>query len=177
MKAGGVIEDVVLQHEAAEDEEDVAAPLGVVGGLEVQNYRNQVPDVLDSSSLVVQVSNGCGVGEDGVVAVLGDVVAEGVRAETISERSGLLFQGVGLRAFLLEGVSGGTNAILSGSSGLEEVGLHLKLLLALGVGGLQGGGLLLQFLGGGDGFITKLDRSSRDGGARGRGGHGREGEG
>ena len=78
VKAGGVTEDMVLHREVAKDEENVAAPLGVVGGLEVQNYRNQVPDVLDSSSLVVQVSNGCGVGGDGVVAVLGDVVAEGV---------------------------------------------------------------------------------------------------
>jgi len=126
---------VILQREATEDEEDVAAPLGVVGGLEVQNDRNQVLDVLDSGSLAVQVSDGRGVGGEGVIAaVLRAVVVEGVRAETVPEGSGLLFQGVGLRALLLEGVSGGTNAILSGSSGLEEVGLRLKLLAAFGVG-------------------------------------------
>ena len=44
---------MILQREAAEDEEDVAAPLGVVGGLEVQNDWNQVLDVLDSGSLAV----------------------------------------------------------------------------------------------------------------------------
>jgi hypothetical protein len=35
-----VVEDVILQGEAAEDEEDVAAPLGVVGGLKIKNYWN-----------------------------------------------------------------------------------------------------------------------------------------
>jgi hypothetical protein len=35
--AGVVAEDVILQGEAAEDEEDVAAPLGVVGGLKIKN--------------------------------------------------------------------------------------------------------------------------------------------
>ena len=119
------------------NEEDVAAPPGVVGGLEVQNDRNQILDVLDSGSLAVQMSDGRGVGGDGViVAVLRVFVVEGVRAETVPEGSGLLFQGVGLRALLLEGVSGGTNAILSGSSGLEEVGLRLKLLPAFSVGGV-----------------------------------------
>ena len=164
---------MVLQCEATEDEEDVAAPLGVVGGLEVQNDRNQVLDVLDSGSLAVQMSDGRGVGGEGVIAaVLRAVVVEGVHAETVSEGSGLLFQGVGLRTLLLEGVSGGTNAILSGSSGLEEVGLRLKLLAAFGVGGVQEGGLL-QLLLGGESFITKLDRGSRGGGAGGRSSHGR----
>ena len=74
-----------------------------------------------------------------IVAILRAIVVEGVRAETVPEGSGLLFQGVGLRALLLEGVSGGTNAILSGSSGFEEVSLRLKLLAAVGVGGVQGG--------------------------------------
>ena len=135
--SGVVTEDVILQREAAEDEEDVAAPLGVVGGLEVQNDRNQILDVLDSSSLVVQMGDGCGVGGERVIAaVLRVVVVEGVRSETIPEGSGLLFQGVGLRVLLLEGVSGGTNAILSGNSGLEEVSLHQKLLAAVGVGGV-----------------------------------------
>ena len=137
-EAGGVTEDVVLQREAAEDEEDVAAPPGVVGGLEVQNDRNQVLDVLDSGSLAVQVSDGRGVGGEGVIAaVLRAVVVEGVRAETVPEGSGLLFQGVGLRALLLEGVSSGTDAILRGSSRFEEVSLRLKLLAAVSVGGVQ----------------------------------------
>ena len=136
--SGVVTEDVILQHEAAEDEEDVAAPLGVVGGLEVQNNRNQILDVLDSSSLAVQMNDGCGVGGERVIAaVLRVVVVEGVRAETVPDCSGLLFQSVGLRALLLEGVSSGTDAILRGSSRLEEVSLRLKLLAAVGVGGVQ----------------------------------------
>ena len=52
-ETGVVTEDVILQRKAAEDEEDVAASLGVVGGLEVQNDWNQVLDVLDSGSLAV----------------------------------------------------------------------------------------------------------------------------
>jgi hypothetical protein len=40
-----VTEDMVLQGEAAEDEEHVAAPLRVVGRLEVQNDRNHIPHV------------------------------------------------------------------------------------------------------------------------------------
>ena len=147
------------------NEEDVAAPPGVVGGLEVQNNRNQIFDVLDSSSLAVQMNDGCGVGGERVIAaVLRVVVVEGVRAETVPECSGLLFQSVGLRALLLEGVSDGTNAILSGGSGLEEISLCLKLLAAVGVGGVQGGGLLFQLLGGGESFITKLDRGGGAGG-------------
>ena len=60
---------------------------------------------------------------------------------------------------------------MSGSSRLEEVGLRLELLAALGVDGLQGGGLLLEFLGGGGGLITQLGYDGRGGvGARG-GGH------
>ena len=60
---------------------------------------------------------------------------------------------------------------MSGSSRLEEVGLRLELLAALGVDGLQGGGLLLEFLGGGGGLIKQLGCGGRGGvGARG-GGH------
>lgn len=110
----------------------------------------------------MQMSDGRGVRVDGViVASLRVVVVEGARAETFPEGSCLLFQGVGLCVLLLEGVSSGTHAILSGGSRLEEVVLRLKLLAALGVGGVQGSGLLLQLLGGGKGFITKLDCSSR----------------
>jgi hypothetical protein len=35
-----IAEDMLLQREAAEDEEEMAAPFGVVGGLEIQNNRN-----------------------------------------------------------------------------------------------------------------------------------------
>jgi len=38
--AGNVAEDVLLQREAAEDEENIATPLGVVGGLKIKNDRN-----------------------------------------------------------------------------------------------------------------------------------------
>jgi len=57
VEAGGVGKDVVLQREATEDEEDVAAPLGVVGrksktiGIRFLNDLNQIPDVLDSGGL------------------------------------------------------------------------------------------------------------------------------
>jgi hypothetical protein len=54
---------MVLQGEVAEDEEDVAAPLREIGGLQVQNEGNEVPDVLDGGSLVVELGDGRGVGE------------------------------------------------------------------------------------------------------------------
>jgi len=38
IRAGVVGEDVILQGKAAEDEEDVAEPLGVVGRLKIKNY-------------------------------------------------------------------------------------------------------------------------------------------
>jgi hypothetical protein len=80
-----VTEDVVLQGEAAEDEEDVAMPLGVVGGLEIKNDRNQILDVLDSSSLAVQVGDGRGLRVDEVVVVMGRI-----HTEAFQEGSGLL---------------------------------------------------------------------------------------
>jgi hypothetical protein len=61
---GGVAEDMVLQREASKDEEDVSAPLGVVGRLKVQNNGNQVPNVLDDGGLIVEAGNDGGVGED-----------------------------------------------------------------------------------------------------------------
>jgi hypothetical protein len=39
-EARRIAEDMVLQGETAEDEEDIAAPLGEVGFLEVQSHRN-----------------------------------------------------------------------------------------------------------------------------------------
>jgi hypothetical protein len=42
---------MVLQGEATEDEEDVAAPLGEIGGLKVQSDRNEISDILDGGGL------------------------------------------------------------------------------------------------------------------------------
>jgi hypothetical protein len=56
--AGVVAEDVILQGKTAKDE-DVAAPLGVVGSLKIEDDRDQVLDVLHGGSLIVQVSDGC----------------------------------------------------------------------------------------------------------------------
>lgn len=40
------------------DEQDIAAQLGVVGGLQIKNDWDQVLDVLHSRSLVVQMIEG-----------------------------------------------------------------------------------------------------------------------
>jgi hypothetical protein len=150
---------MVLQSELAEDEEDVTAPLGVVGGLEIKNDGNQVLHVLDNGGQAVQMSNGRGFGGDeAVIVIMRVVVPEGVRAKTITEGSDLLFEGVSLRALLVKSVSGSTNAFLGSGGGLEEVSLLLELLTALGVGGAQGGGLLFQCLGGGEGFVAEFGR-------------------
>jgi hypothetical protein len=53
VEAGVIAEDVILQGEAVEDEEDVAAPLGVVGSLKIEDDRDQVIDILDGVSLAV----------------------------------------------------------------------------------------------------------------------------
>ena len=53
IEAGVVAEDVILQGKAAEEEEDVAAPLGVVGSLKIKDDRDQVLDILDGGSLAV----------------------------------------------------------------------------------------------------------------------------
>jgi hypothetical protein len=78
---------VILQGKAAEDEEDVAAPLGVVGSLKIEDDRDQVLDILDGGSLRV-------------------LVAMGVTVNALPEGRCLLLQGVCLRA--LFGESGGT---------------------------------------------------------------------
>jgi hypothetical protein len=164
----GGAEDMVLQGKAAEDEEEMAAPLGVVGGLQVQNNRNQVFDVLDCSSLAVQAGNSpCFRGEGEVVAIHGEIVPGRVDAETLAESSGLLLQGVGLRALLIESGGGSTNTLLGGGGGLEEGGLLFELLAALGVGGAQGGGFVFQGLGGGEGFVAELGRGGGSSAARG----------
>jgi hypothetical protein len=119
-----------------------------------------VLDVLDSSRLAVEMSDGCGfrVARAGVI-VVNIVVLEQLRAKTIAEGGSLLLQGVSLRALLVKSSSGGANALLGGGCRLQEVGLLLELLAALGVGGADGEGLGLQQLGGGGSFITKLGRS------------------
>jgi hypothetical protein len=121
VEAGGVTENMVLQREPAEDEEEVATPLGVIGGLEVQNNRNQVLDVLDGGGLAVQMSDGRGIGGDGVavIVVLGVIVAE-----TFPESSSLRFQRVGQRALFLESVGSGADVVLGVGGGFEEVSLR-----------------------------------------------------
>jgi hypothetical protein len=174
--ASDVTEDVVLQGEPAEGEEDVAAPLGVVGGLEVQNNRDQVLDVLDGGGLDVQMSHGRGIGGGGecVVVLGGGVVVAGMVAEAVPEFGSLPLEGVSPRALLLEGVSGGADAFLRIGGGREELGVCLELLAALGVGGVEGCGFVRQPLGGGAGFIAELGGGSR-GGVSGGGSHGRSG--
>jgi hypothetical protein len=135
-----VVEDIVLPGEAVEDEEDVATPLREVGGLKVQNDGNKISDVLDGSDLVVEPGNGHGVGGEGVVVI---VPRAGVTVTT-PESGGPLFQGVGLHALLVKGVDGGVEAILGGSARLEEVGVLLELLVALGIGRVQGGSFVFQ---------------------------------
>jgi hypothetical protein len=104
--------DMVLQSEATEDEENVAAPLRVVRGLKVQGDRNKIPDVLDGGSLAVEPSNSNGVGGEGVVVVVLElVVARRVfaglgRAMTIPESSGVLLQVEGQSALMLERIRG-----------------------------------------------------------------------
>jgi hypothetical protein len=172
--ASDVAEDVVLQCEPAEDEDDVAAPLGVVGGLEVQNNGDQVLDVLDGGGLAVQMSHGRSIGGGGerVVILGGVVVVAGMVAEAVPEFGSLPLEGVSLRALLLEGVSGGADAFLRVGGGREELGVRLELLAALGVGGVEGRGFVRQPLGGGAGFIAEFGGDSR-GGISGGGSHGR----
>ncbi|KAG8043543.1 hypothetical protein GUJ93_ZPchr0458g22677 [Zizania palustris] len=76
--------------------------------------------------------------------------------KTCAEGSGLLFQGGGLRSFLVEDGSSSTDPLLSSGSRFEEVGLLLELLAALGIGGAQGGRLCLESHGGGKGGVTDL---------------------
>ena len=47
-----------------------------------------------------------------VIAVQGCVVPEGFRAKMLTKGSGLLFQGVNLRALLVKSSGGGTDAFL-----------------------------------------------------------------
>ena len=136
---------MILQGEMAEDEEDVAAPLGVVGGLKIKNISDEVLDVLDDSRLSVEVGDGrCfrGGGVDVVILRIG-VVVRMLGAEAIPEGRGLLLQGICLRALFVKSSSSGADTLLGGGSGLEKGSFFLELLAALCVGGAQRGGLIL----------------------------------
>jgi hypothetical protein len=65
---------MVLQGEAAEDEENVAAPLGEVGGLKIQSNRNEI----HSGGLAVEPGDDDGVRGEGVDVVVREVVAVGL---------------------------------------------------------------------------------------------------
>jgi hypothetical protein len=150
---GSVTEDVVLQGEATQDEKNVAAPLGVVGGPKIKNDGNQILDVLDGGGLAVQVSDSCGFG-GGVVVV--DVFIPS--AKTFAEGGSLLLQSIGGRTLRIEGGSGHADAFLGGGGGLQKVSLLLELLTALRVGGAQGGGFVFESLGDGERFIAERGR-------------------
>jgi hypothetical protein len=166
---------VVLQGEPTQDEKDVAAPLGIVGGLKIKSDGNQILDVLDIGGLTVQMGNGCGFGgEGGAVIVRGVVVPS---AQAGAEGGSLPLQVIGGRALRIEGGSGHADAFLSGGGGLQKVSLLLELLAALRVGGAQGGSFVLEGLGGGERFIA--ERGGRGGRPAVVGGtsHGRSGQG
>jgi hypothetical protein len=134
----------------------MATPFGEIRGLEIQNNRNEIPNVLDGGSLAVQPRDGRGIGDEGGIVVfgLGVIVAA-------PESRGPLLEDVGLRVLFLESVSGGADAVLGGGSGLEKLGVLQELLAALSVGGSQGGGFFFKLLGGGEGIIAELGCGSR----------------
>ncbi|KAG8051335.1 hypothetical protein GUJ93_ZPchr0009g2001 [Zizania palustris] len=123
---------------------------------------------------------GDGHGFRGVVVIIQGAITSVIvlrrsQMEMRTEGSGLLLQGGGLRTFLVEGGSSGRDPLLSSGGGLEEVGLLLELLAALGVGGAQGRGLRLHGGGGGKNRVTELGRGGghRDAGGEASGvGHG-----
>jgi hypothetical protein len=134
---GRIAEDMVLQGEAAEGEEEVAAPLRVVGGLEIQSDRNKVPDVLDGGGLTVKTGDGRGVGGEGRVVLVSVrvVVARSGGTGTAPEGGGPLLQDICLRALPVEGICGSADPILGGGGGFKELGVLQELVAALGVGG------------------------------------------
>jgi hypothetical protein len=121
--------------------------------------------------LIVETSDDGGVREDEavVVVVLVSPIAMILGAEAFLEGGNFLLQGVGLRVLEVKRVGGSANTVLSRSGRLEELGFLQELLAALGIGGLQGGSLVLQGLGGGESFISKLG-GGRDGRGTGAGG-------
>jgi hypothetical protein len=169
--AGRIVEDMVLQGEAAEDEENVAAPLGEVGGLKIQSNRNEISDILDGGGLAVELDDGGVIRGEGVDVVVREVVAVGLVlaggswAVAHAKGGGALLQGERLSALGFEGVGGGADALQGG--GLEESGVILQLLTALGISGAQGSVFLFQKLGGGEGLITMLGRARSPGAGEG----------
>jgi hypothetical protein len=174
-QVGGVTEDVVLQGEPTQDEKDVAAPLGIVGGLKIKSDGDQILDVLDIGGLAVQMGDGCGFGGEGGAVVVRGVVVPSTQAG--AEGGSLPLQVIDGRALRIEGGSGHADAFLSGGGGLQKVNLLLELLAALRVGGAQGGGFVFEGLGGGKRFI--VERGGRGGRPAVVGGtsHGRSGQG
>jgi len=159
---------MILERVAAEGEQQIAPPLGVVGRLEVEDDRDQVLDVLDRAGLAMQVRKSGGLRGSGAGVVVGeDVGGGGVRAEAFAECGRLRLQGVSLRARLGQGVGGGAHSLLGGGGFLEKGRLLLELVGAGSVGFPGGRGLALQTLGGGEGLIAQLG-SSGGRGARGR---------
>jgi hypothetical protein len=135
--------------------------------LKVQGDRNEIPDVLDSGGLAVEPSNNSGVGGEGVVIVIRELVVMGRifaglgQAMTIPESSGALLQVEGLSALMLECILDSTDAVLCGGGGFEELRVLRELLAVLNICRAQGGGFVFQALGGGEGLITELGRSGR----------------
>ena len=104
----------------------------------------------------MQTRNGLGFGGHGVdIVVGGSVVAKGLCSDPLAESRGLLLQGVGLRPLGLESGGSEADSLLGGGGGLQELSFLVKLGAALGVGGAQGGRLILEFLGGGQSFVPK----------------------
>jgi hypothetical protein len=75
----------------------VVVPLREVRILEVQNNGNKVPDVLDGGVLVVEMSDGRGVGGEGVgVVVLGVLIPRAGVVGMTTNGGGPLLQNIGL---------------------------------------------------------------------------------
>jgi hypothetical protein len=120
--------------------------------------------------LTVEVGDGRGFRGSGVDVVVLSVIQK-LGPEAIPKGHSLLLQGIRLCALFVKSNSSDADTLLGSGSGLEKGSFFLELLAALGVGGAQRGGLILQALGSREDFITELGRGSHGGGAG--GGHGR----
>ena len=140
-----IFQNVICQMELAESEENIAAPLGVQGRLELEDDGDQVLDVLNCRSLSVEVSDGRSIRGNGPIVIIMGVVAVGFSAETIAKGRDLLLQGVG----------GGADALLGSGSRRVQLGLPVELLAARRVDGVEGGVLIFQCLGSGEGFVAQ----------------------
>jgi hypothetical protein len=87
----------------------------------------------------VKPSNGRGVGGEGVVVIVREVIVAGLvvagagRAVTNPESSGPLLLVEGLGVLLFESVRAAADALLGGGGGFEEVSVLLELLTALSI--------------------------------------------